>query len=45
MDFRFVYEILVRKCTGERTLGRDGRGWQDNIRMDYSEIGYIAIVD
>ena len=41
---RFAYKILARKCTGEGTLGRAGRGWRDNIRMNYSEIG-CSIVD
>jgi hypothetical protein len=31
---RNVYNILVGKPEGKRLLGRPGRGWEDNIKMD-----------
>jgi hypothetical protein len=33
------YGILVGKPEGKRPLGRPGRRWEDNIRMDLREIG------
>jgi len=36
---RNVYNILVVKPEGTRPLGRLWRGWEDNIRMNLSEIG------
>ena len=29
-----IYRVLVGKPKGKRTLGRPGRRWVDNIRMD-----------
>jgi hypothetical protein len=29
-----VYRVLVRKPEGNRTLGRNRRRWEDNIKMD-----------
>jgi hypothetical protein len=34
-----AYGILVGKPEGKRPLGRPGRRWEDNIRMDLLEIG------
>ena len=34
-----VYRVLVGKPEGERQLGRPGRRWVDNIRMDLQEVG------
>jgi len=31
---------LIRKAEGKRQLGRYGRRWVDNIRMELSEIGW-----
>jgi hypothetical protein len=36
---RNAYRILVGKPEGKRPLGRPRRRWEDNIRMDLSEIG------
>ena len=41
---RVVYSFLVWKPEGKRTLGRPGRRWVDNIRMDHQEVG-CSIVD
>ena len=31
---RGAFKILTGKPTGKRPLGRPGRRWEDNIRMD-----------
>jgi hypothetical protein len=36
---RGVYRVLVRKPEGKRPLGRPGRKWEDNIKMDLREVG------
>jgi hypothetical protein len=33
------FKILTGKPTGKRPLGRPMRRWDDNIRMDFKEIG------
>jgi hypothetical protein len=30
---------LVGKAVGKRTLGRPRRRWDDNIKMDFQEVG------
>jgi hypothetical protein len=37
---RNAYRILVGKPEGKSTLGRIRHRWEDNIRMDLSEIGW-----
>jgi hypothetical protein len=37
---RNAYRILVGKPEGNRPLGRPGRKWEDNIKMDFREIGW-----
>ena len=39
---RSTFKILTGKPTGKRPLGRPGRKWEDNIRMDLEEIGINA---
>ena len=34
-----VYRVLVGKPDGKRPMGRPGRRWVDNIRMDLQEVG------
>jgi hypothetical protein len=34
-----VYRVLVGKPGGKRPLGRHGRRWEDNIKMDLQEVG------
>jgi hypothetical protein len=34
-----VYEILTGKPTKERSLGRRRHRWEDNVRMEFKEIG------
>jgi hypothetical protein len=39
VEGRGVYRILVWKPEGKRSLGRPRRRWEDNIKLDLSEIG------
>ena len=34
-----VYRVFVGKPEGKRPLGRPSRRWEDNIRMDFQEVG------
>ena len=36
---RGVHKVLVQKPEGRRPLGRPGRRWEDNIKMDLEEVG------
>jgi hypothetical protein len=36
---RGVYRVLVGKPEGKRPLGRLRRKWEDNIKMDFQEVG------
>ena len=36
---RGVRRVLVGKPEGKRPLGRPGRRWEDNIKMDLQEVG------
>jgi hypothetical protein len=36
---RNVYKVLVGRPEGKRPLGRPRRRWEDNIEMDFREIG------
>ena len=36
---RGVCRVLVGKPEGKRPLGRPKRGWEDNIKMDFQEVG------
>jgi hypothetical protein len=36
---RGVYRVLVERSEGKSPLGRPGRRWEDNIKMDPREIG------
>jgi hypothetical protein len=35
-----AYRLLVGKSEGKRPLGRPGRRWVGNIRMDLGEVGW-----
>ena len=39
---RSAFKILTDKSTGKRPLGRSRRRWEENIRMDFQEIGINA---
>jgi len=34
-----VYRVLVGKPEGKRPLGRPRHRWEDNIKMDFQEVG------
>jgi hypothetical protein len=34
-----VYRVSMGKPEGKTPLGRPGRRWEDNIRMDLQEVG------
>ena len=36
---RNAYRVLVGKPEGKRPSGRQRRRWEDDIKMDFSEVG------
>ena len=36
---RGVFRVLVGKTGGKSSLGKPRRGWKDNIKMDFEEVG------
>jgi hypothetical protein len=38
---RGVYRVLVGKPEGKRPLGSPRRGWEDSIKMDLQEVGWM----
>ena len=42
-ESRNAYRILVGRPEGKRPLGRPGRRWEDNIKMDLKEVGCDAM--
>jgi hypothetical protein len=40
---RNAYRLLVVKPEGKRPLGRPGRRWVDNIRIDLGEVGWVDV--
>jgi hypothetical protein len=38
---RVVHRVLVRKPEGRRPLGRPRHRWEDNIKMDFQEVGEV----
>jgi hypothetical protein len=36
---RGAYSVVVGRIEGTRLLGRPRRRWEDNIKMDFGEIG------
>jgi hypothetical protein len=38
-EVRGVHRVLIRKPQVNRPLGRPGRRWEDNIKMDLQEVG------
>jgi hypothetical protein len=36
---REEHRVLVGKPEGKRPVGRPGRGWGDNIKMDLQKVG------
>ena len=41
-ESRSAFKILTYKPTGKRPLGRPRRRWEDNIKMEFEEIGINA---
>jgi hypothetical protein len=41
---RGMYRVLVGKPEGKRPLGRPRRSWEDNIKMDLQEVGFLNAV-
>jgi hypothetical protein len=42
-EVRGAYNSLVGRPEGRRPLGRPGRRWEDNIKMDIREIGFLDV--
>jgi hypothetical protein len=42
-EMRNAYKILVRKSEGKRPFGRPRPRWEDNIRMDLTEIWWEVV--
>jgi hypothetical protein len=40
---RNVYRVLIGNPEGKRPLGRPRRRWDDGIRMDLREIGWMSV--
>ena len=40
---RGVHKVLVGKPEGKRPLGRPRRRWEDNIKMDFREVGRSCV--
>jgi hypothetical protein len=40
---RNVYRLLVVNPEGKRSLGRPGRKWMDNIKIDLVQIGWCGV--
>jgi hypothetical protein len=38
-----VYRVLVGRPEGKRPLGRPKRRWEDNIKLDFREIGIDGV--
>ena len=38
-EWRGMYRVLVGKPEGKRPLGSPRRRWEDNIKMDFKEVG------
>ena len=40
---RGVYRVTVGKPEGRGPLGRHRRRWEDNIKMDFQEVGCVCM--
>jgi hypothetical protein len=38
-----AYRILVGRPEGRRPLGRPRRRWEDNIKMDLQDVGWLGM--
>jgi hypothetical protein len=39
---RGAYRVLVEKTEGKRSLGRPRRSLEDNVKMDFQDLGWGA---
>jgi hypothetical protein len=39
---RGVHRVLVEKPEGKRPLGRPRHRWEDNIKMDFQDVGRVC---
>jgi hypothetical protein len=40
---RDAYRILVGRPEGRRPLGRPRHRWEDNIKMDFQDVGWVGM--
>jgi hypothetical protein len=40
---RGAYRILVRRPEGRQPLGGPRRRWEDNIKMDLQDVGWVGM--
>ena len=38
-----VYRVLVGKPEGKRPVGRPRHRWEDNIKMEHQEVGWMSM--
>jgi hypothetical protein len=43
VEGRGVYRVFVEKHEGRRPLGKRRRRWEDNIRIDFWEVGCACV--
>jgi hypothetical protein len=39
---RGIYRVLLRESEGKRQLGSPWLRWEDNIKRDFQEVGFVA---
>ena len=42
-EWRDLHRVLVGKLEGKRPLGRPRLRWEDNIKMDFQEVGFGGV--
>jgi len=42
---RRAYRVLVGKTEGRTSLGRSSSRWEDNIKMNFHEVGWGHVMD
>jgi hypothetical protein len=43
VERRDAYRVLVGKPEGKRPLGRTRRRWENNIKIDVEEMGWLGM--
>ena len=41
---RGAYMVLVVKSKGKKPLGRPRNRWEDNVKIDLQEVGWVCLV-